>query len=152
MTIWAFDHIENKHTLYRGKHCTKKFCESLREHAKSTIDFEKKKMLSLIKEELKPHQDGKVCYICGKRILRKLSKSINLRTVRDHCHYTSKYRGAAHSICNLKLNEPNEIPVAFHSNSNYDYYCIIKKLAKSFEEQLECFGENTKKCKTFPLQ
>ena len=34
LTIWAFDHIENKHTLFRGKHCMKKFCETLREHAK----------------------------------------------------------------------------------------------------------------------
>ena len=42
-TIWAFDHIEKKHTLYRGKDCVKKFCESLRENAKNIIDFEKKK-------------------------------------------------------------------------------------------------------------
>ena len=62
-TIWTFDHIENKHSLYLGKYCMKKFCESLREHAKNIIDFEKKKMLSLTKEELKPHQDAKVCYI-----------------------------------------------------------------------------------------
>ena len=55
----------------------KKFCESLREHAKNIIDFEKKKMLLLTKDELKPHQDAKVCYICGKRIIKKLSKSIN---------------------------------------------------------------------------
>ena len=41
-TIWAFDHIENKHTLYHGKDYMKKFCESLREHAKNIIDFEKK--------------------------------------------------------------------------------------------------------------
>ena len=34
-------------------------------------------MLPLTKEELKPHQDAKVCYICGKRILKKLSKSTN---------------------------------------------------------------------------
>ena len=73
-TIWAFDHIENKHTLHWGKDCMKRFCESLREHAGNIIDFEKKKMLSLIKEELKLHQDAKVCYICGKRILKKFSK------------------------------------------------------------------------------
>ena len=41
-TIWAFDHTENKHTLYRGKDCIKKFCESLREHAKNIIFIEKK--------------------------------------------------------------------------------------------------------------
>ena len=38
--IWAFDYIENKHTLYRGEDCMKKFCTSLREHAKNIIDFE----------------------------------------------------------------------------------------------------------------
>ena len=42
-TIWAFDHLDYKHTLYRGKDCMKKFCTSLREHAKNIIDFEKKK-------------------------------------------------------------------------------------------------------------
>ena len=65
-TIWGFDHIEDKHTLYRGKYCMKKFCTSLREHAQNITDFEKKKMLLLTKEELKSHQDGNVCYICEK--------------------------------------------------------------------------------------
>ena len=46
-TIWAFDHIENKHTLYRGKDSIKMLCESLREYAKNIVDFEKKKMLPL---------------------------------------------------------------------------------------------------------
>ena len=70
-TIWVFDHIESKPTLYRGKDYMKKFCESFREYAKNVIDLEKK-MLPLTKEGLKSHQDAKVCYICGKRILRKL--------------------------------------------------------------------------------
>ena len=30
--------IENKHDLYRGKYCMKKFCELLREHAMKTIN------------------------------------------------------------------------------------------------------------------
>ena len=57
-TMWAFDHIENKYTLYHRKDSIKKFCESLREHVKNILDFEKKKMLSLDKE-LKSHQDAK---------------------------------------------------------------------------------------------
>ena len=40
-TIWGFDQLEDKHVLYRRKDCMKKFCTSLREHAKSIIDFEK---------------------------------------------------------------------------------------------------------------
>ena len=69
--IWSFDNIENKHTLYRGEDCMKKFCESLREPAKIIIDFETKKMLPLTKEEIKSYQNAKLCYICGNKILRK---------------------------------------------------------------------------------
>ena len=123
--IWRFDHIEDKHTLYRGKDCMKKFCTSLREHAKNIIDFEKK-MLPLTKEKLKSHQGAKVCYICGKRILKN-PKGKNYQNVRHHCHYTGKSRGTAHSICNLKFNVPNEITVTFHNGSNYDYHFIIKE-------------------------
>ena len=68
-TIWAFDNIGNKRTLYRGEDSTKKFCTSLRAHATNVINFEKKKMLPLIKEELKSYQDAKPCHNCGKRIL-----------------------------------------------------------------------------------
>ena len=45
----------------------KRFCESLREHATSIIDFEKNKMLPLTKKELKSYEDAKLCYICEKR-------------------------------------------------------------------------------------
>ena len=44
----------------------KKQYESLREHAKNIIDFEKKNFLPLTKEELKSNQDAKPCHICEK--------------------------------------------------------------------------------------
>ena len=102
--------------------------------------LKRKKMLLLTKEELKSHQDAKVCYICVKRILKKFDKDQNYQKVRDDCHYTGKYRGAAHSICNLKFNIPNEIPVVFHNGPNYDYYFIIKELANEVEGQFECLN------------
>ena len=52
-TIWAFDHIENKHTLHRGKDCMKKFCSSLREPAKNLTDFEKMKRIIRITSRCK---------------------------------------------------------------------------------------------------
>ena len=85
----------------------KKFCQSLREQVKNIFDFEKKNILLLTEDELKLHQDTKVCYICEKRILRKLAKNENCQKVRDHCHYTGRCREAAHSIFNLTLNMPN---------------------------------------------
>ena len=42
-TISPFRSIENKHDVYRGKDCMKKFCEYLRENAMKTINFKKKK-------------------------------------------------------------------------------------------------------------
>ena len=50
----------------------KKFCTSLREHARNVIDFEQKKMLPLTKEELKSYQDAKVCYVCEKKKTPKI--------------------------------------------------------------------------------
>ena len=56
----------------------KKFCESLREHKKIIIDFEKRRILPLMKEELKSHQDVKnVIFVEKEASLSKRSKSIN---------------------------------------------------------------------------
>ena len=71
--------------------------------------------------------------------------------VRDHCHYTGKYREAAHSICNLRYKIPREIPVVFHNGSTYNYNFIIEQLAKTFKGKIECLGENTEKFITFSV-
>ena len=47
--------------------------------------------------------------------------------VRDHCHYTRKFRGAAHNISNLSYKVPKNISVVFHNGSTYDYHFIIKQ-------------------------
>ena len=82
------------------------------------------------------------------QIDEKLKKYLK---VKDHCHYTRKFRGAAHSICNLRYKTPKEIPVVFHNGSTYDYHFIIKQLAKEFDGQFECLGENTEKYITFSV-
>ena len=71
-------------------------------------------------------------------------KKNNYIKVKDHCHYTGKYRGAAHKICNLHYNTPREIPVVFHNGSNYDYHLKVKGLAEESEGDFECFGETKK--------
>ena len=42
-TISSFKHVENKHDVYKGKDCMKKFCKSIRENAMNIISFKKKK-------------------------------------------------------------------------------------------------------------
>ena len=78
--ILVFDHIEKKHSLYGGEHCMKKFCESLKEHAKYIIGFEKKKMLLLSKKE--SQRDATESQRC-KKFVKKFAKLKNHRRVRD---------------------------------------------------------------------
>ena len=77
-------------------------------------------------------------------IIKRIKKS-------DHCHYTGKFRGAAHGIYNLRYKTPKENPIVFHNGSTYDYHFIIKQLAKEFNDQLECFRENTETYITFSV-
>ena len=71
--------------------------------------------------------------------------------VRDHCHYTGKFRGAAHNIYNLRYKIPNKILAVFHDGSTYNYHFIIKQLAIEFKGDFECLGENAKKYITFSV-
>ena len=50
-----------------------------------------------------------------KKILKMFTKDEKYPKVRDHYHFTGKYKGAAHSMCNLKFNVPYKIPV-FYQN------------------------------------
>ena len=106
-THCSFDKSKNKLNYYRGKDCMKKFFKDLREHASKIVDYEKKKMILLTTEEKIYHNKQKICYICNKEFKNNDKKNYK---VRDHCHYTGKYRGAAHNICNLRYKVPKEIP------------------------------------------
>ena len=105
-TISSFRSTENKHDVYRDKDCMKKFGESLREHAMNIINIKKTKMKLLTKKQQGSYENAKICYICTETFENKYFKDKKYRKIRDHCNYTGEYRGAAHSICNLKYNVP----------------------------------------------
>ena len=65
---------ENKHDVYRGKDCMKKYSESLREHTMQIINFEKKKMKSLRNKQQKSYENAKVCDICEEKFKDKYAK------------------------------------------------------------------------------
>ena len=101
-------------------------------------------MIPLTKEEKRAHRASRRFYICKKKFSSD-DKNKKYHKVRDHCHYTGKYRGAAHDICNLRCKIPKKSPVVFHNGSTYDYHFIIKEPAEEFGEEFECLGENTEK-------
>ena len=118
------------------------------------INFEEKEMIPLTNKEIKSYEKQKVCYICEKKFCddkNKKSEYELYHKIRDHCHDTGKFRGAAHSGCNLRYKVPKEIPIVFHNGSAYDYHFVIKKLAEEFKSEFECLGENTEKYITFSV-
>ena len=111
-------------------------------------------MIPLTDRENKYYEEQTECCICQKEFCYDKNKKLKFKLykkVRDHCHYTGKTRGAAHSICNLNYKVPQEIPVKIYNGSKYDYHFIIKELAEEFKGEFECLGENTEKYITFSV-
>lgn len=73
-------------------------------------------------QEEKEFQQATVCHFC-----KKVFNDIDIK-VRDHCHISGKFRGAAHQSCNLNVRTSLKIPVFFHNGSGYDFKHFIKKL------------------------
>ena len=72
---------------------------------KVIIILKKKNKTKLLTKELQEsYENANICYICEKKFKHKILKTKKHLKVRDHCHDTGEYRGAAHSICNLKYS------------------------------------------------
>ena len=82
----SFTTIEKKHDVYRGKDSMKKLCKFLREHTIKTINFKKKKMKLLTKEQEEPYENDKICHICKEKFENKYLKDKKYQKVRDDCH------------------------------------------------------------------
>ena len=80
------------------------------------------------------------CHIC--------SRELGDDRVRDHCHFTGEYRGAAHNKCNLMCKKPRILPVIFHNLQGYDAHLFIKQLAK-IDGKLECIPSTEEKYISF---
>ena len=83
-------------------------------------------MIPLTNEEKKTHPKQKVCCICKKGFSTDDDDNKKYFKIRDNCHYTGKYRGAAHDLCNLRYKTLKEIPVLFPNGSTYAYLLLLK--------------------------
>ena len=100
------------------------------------------KIIEMKDEDKKDFENAKNCYACGVKFNEKLEK------VRDHCHFTGKYRGAACNECNLKMKKPKFIPVVFHNLKNYDSHLFIKNLGVT-EGEINCIPKTEEKYISF---
>ena len=98
--------------------------------------YKKPKPLKLTKQEQEEFDKAEFGHICNKELYDDDSTGKMLK-VRDHCHFTGKYRGAAHNSCNLQCRKPMICPVIFHNLQGYDSHLFIKQLAQ-LTGQLTC--------------
>ena len=89
--------------------------------------YKKPKSYNLTVEEEKEFQSASTCHICEEEFSRDEKSN---GKVRDHCHFTGEYQGAAHNQCNLSCRKPMILPVLFHNLQGYDAHLFIKQLAK----------------------
>ena len=121
---FAYGKVKNPTTQYRGQDCVEKFCKHIISEAKRLYSsYPEVPMLPLTKSQQNKHKKAKTCHICFKEFGDK-------GKVRDHCHYTGAYRGAAHFGCNLRYKIPSYMPVVFHNLAGYDAHLFIRELAK----------------------
>ena len=116
------------------------FTRKLEETTKQIYERFKKSVPMIFDDAAKKrHNAQNECYACGKPFGEK-----GFKKVRDHCHYTGKYRGALHSKCNLRLRRSRTIPVFFHNLTGYDSHLFVKRLADT-DGSVDCIPHNEEK-------
>ena len=118
------------------------FIKWLEEDVKDIANIEPKEMI-FTKEDEKQFNKASDCWICG--------EYLGNDRVRDHCHFTGRYRGPAHNSCNLKYRNPKSVSVFFHNLSGYDSHLFIKKIGCSInkKENIDCIPNNEEKYISF---
>ena len=118
------------------------FIKWLEEDVKAIANIEEKEII-FTEEDRKQFNKALDCWICG--------EYLGNDRVRDHCHFTGRYRGPAHNSCNLKYRKPKSVSVFFHNLSGYDSHLFIKKIGCSInkKENIKCIPNNEEKYITF---
>ncbi|XP_058980338.1 uncharacterized protein LOC131803264 [Musca domestica] len=124
----SFDSSLDVYHHYTGEDAAQKFIEQLdvscREIYNNYLSLNTPmKPLSSIEQSI--FDSALNCHICDKNLYDD--------KVRDHCHVTGKFRGAAHNVCNINYTVAQFIPIFFHNFSEYDCHLFVKELLTTIE-------------------
>ncbi|XP_036140462.1 uncharacterized protein LOC118644854 [Monomorium pharaonis] len=125
----SYDDTLSTYRFRRDKDCVAWFTKQLEELAYNvkTRLSTNIPMETLSEEQLEAYHSATRCHICDKPFASDDTR------VRDHCHLTGRYRGPAHSLCNLNYRNASYMPIIFHNLSGYDSHFIIKEIATAFK-------------------
>ena len=121
------DEFTKSNVVYRGENAAYEFIKAIfKEYKYCKKGMNKHFNKNLIMSEKEEHlfQQSNSCWICKKLIDNDEEK------VRDHCHVTGKFRGAAHWDCNINFQLTKKVPVIIHNLRGYNSHLIFNDLDK----------------------
>ena len=122
----------NEYRILKGSNCIEKFIDNLlimvNDYHELITHFAQP---NYTEDDIISFHKAKICWICLKPFIKN---SMDYK-VKDHDHFSGKYRGSAHNSCNLKFKVPNDIPILFHCGAKYDFHFIIKVLSEKCKNQ-----------------
>ena len=124
----SFDDSISKVEFHRGLDAPQVFVSKLENDCKRIYHQYLKKIIlmePLSTAQQESYENSTICHICEK----PFSSDRSQKKVRDHCHLTGKFRGAAHMHCNLNYQIPFYIPIVCHNLKNYDGHIFLRELA-----------------------
>ena len=128
---------------YRGPNAAEYLLKSLQEEvSKINGVLADPKAMRMTRDDWLAFRTAKTCHVCD--------KPLDGDSLRDHCHITGEYRGAAHNACNLKLWQNPSIPVVLHNLRGYDSHLLMQAISK-VEGRVSCIPNNTEKYISFSL-
>jgi hypothetical protein len=141
--VCTHDNTKNELKEFVGEDCIVEMLKYLHKKAEECIEeMENVEVLRMTEENWKTYNAQNHCHIC-KEWIRK-----DQRKVRDHCHITGDFRGAAHDKCNIQYFSNRFLPVIFHNLKGYDGHLIIRKA----REMMDALGIEKKKISNTKLE
>ena len=146
IVVSSFKKLCKAPVVYRGKDAVDKFIQYLQREEDEILDtLYRYKPLKMTEKDWDVFLKSDTCHICNKKIAK------NTIRVRDHCHITGLFRGAAHPTCNIQYKLPKRIPVVLHNLKNYDGHIIMQGMKQVGKEKITCIPNNMEKYVTFSI-
>jgi len=146
LPVWKVEEGESEKLSYWGQGHKK--CLYMAQKKKEKWGVQRLKRQRDEKDQLEAKSQEN-CKYCEKPLLQKNFKD----AVKDHCHITGRFRGAAHDECNKKLRinpKTDPIPVVFHNLRGYDAHHLMQAMSK-LEKEVKCVANNMEKYMTFSV-
>jgi len=129
-------------TLQQDENVAEIFCKRLWNDIEKVWSSEVKPMM-ITEDDKIDFDNATQCWICQRDFTKKDKK------VRDHCHFTGKYEGAAHHKCNALSRKLKFVPVKFHNLSGYDAHLFVKNPNAMGEGDIDCIPNTEEKYISF---